>query len=330
MIPCAPVAGAEFGGVILPASEDRMRIFVLFAALMVLASGQAPCASDLKQQMEVISRTARGKVGAAVLMIETGESVALNGSRHFPMQSVYKLPIAMAVLRSVDQGAIRLEQKVPVSPSEMVPAGVHSPIRDKYPEGVDLSVADLLRFNVSESDGTACDVLLHLVGGSRAVNDYLRGIGVRSLVVATTESEMGRNRKAQYRNWASPEAAVELLRALHESRGLSAAGRSRLLKLMIETATGPRRIKGLLPAGTVVAHKTGTSGTVDGFTAATNDIGLVTMPDGRHLAVAVFVSDSAAGDAVRELVIAKIALAAYNYFESRRLAGPVGDSSRQH
>ncbi|WP_243147428.1 serine hydrolase [Scytonema sp. UIC 10036] len=75
---------------------------------------------------------------------------------------------------------------------------------------------------------------------------------------------------------------------------------------MIETSTGPNRIKGLLPKGTVVAHKTGTSATVNGVTAATNDVGLVTLPNGQHLAIAVFVSDSQATDAIREEVIAII------------------------
>jgi beta-lactamase class A len=81
---------------------------------------------------------------------------------------------------------------------------------------------------------------------------------------------------------------------------------------MTETPTGLKRLKGLLPAGTVVAHKTGTSGSADGLTAATNDVGLITLLNGRHLAIAVFVSDSPADDATREEVIAKIAQVAFN------------------
>jgi len=118
----------------------------------------------------------------------------------------------------------------------------------------------------------------------------------------------------QYRNWATPDAAVALLRALHEGRGLSAASRERLLRWMTETPTSARRIKGLLPAGTLVAHKTGTSGTSGGLTRATNDIGLITLPDGRHLGIAVFVSDSKADEATREGVIARIARAAWEFW----------------
>lgn len=81
---------------------------------------------------------------------------------------------------------------------------------------------------------------------------------------------------------------------------------------MTETRTGLKRIKGLLPERTVVAHKTGTSSTVNGVTAATNDVGLVTLPSGQHLAIAVFVSDSQATDVIREEVIAKVARAAWD------------------
>jgi beta-lactamase class A len=81
---------------------------------------------------------------------------------------------------------------------------------------------------------------------------------------------------------------------------------------MIESPTGQKRLKGLLPKGTVVAHKTGTSGTRDGVTAATNDVGIITLPNGRHLAVAIFVSDSPADEATRERVIAEIAKALWD------------------
>jgi beta-lactamase class A len=109
---------------------------------------------------------------------------------------------------------------------------------------------------------------------------------------------------------------LTLLRALREGRGLSRASRTLLLDLMLKSTPGPRRIKGLLPAGTPVAHKTGTSGTVEGLTRATNDVGLVTLPDGRHMAVAVFVSDTKAEADVREGVIAKIARAAWDCWTS--------------
>jgi beta-lactamase class A len=143
------------------------------------------------------------------------------------------------------------------------------------------------------------------------------------VTVATTERAMAQgDDQVQYRNWATPESMLALLRALHEGRGLSASSRSLLLDLMIKSTPGPRRLKGKLPAGTVVAHKTGTSGTSDGLTRATNDVGIITLPDGRHLAVAVFVSDSKGDADVREGTIASIARAAWDCLTEGRGAPP--------
>lgn len=268
--------------------------------------------NELRDQIEQISHAAQGRVGMRATVLETGESVTLNGSQRFPMQSVYKFPIGMAVLAQVDQGKLNLDQRVRVETSDFVSDLQHSPIRDENPQGVELSLTELLKYMVSESDGTACDVLLKLVGGPEAVTQYLRDLGVNGIVVANTEKEIVQDKTVQYRNYATPDAAVVLLRALYERQGLSESSQALLLRLMTETPTGLKRIKGLLPDGTAVAHKTGTSRTVDGVTAATNDVGLVSLPNGQHLAIAVFVSDSTADDAVREGVIAKVARAAWD------------------
>jgi beta-lactamase class A len=252
------------------------------------------------------------------MLLESGESADLSGDQHFPMHSVYKLPIAMAVLRRVDRDELKLGQTVKVEKNDFVRHGIYSPVRDKYPNGAQLTVAELLRYTVSESDGTASDVLLNLAGGPRGVMAFLNEIKVSGVNLVNSEKEIGRDWQTQYENWASPRGAIELLAALQERRGLKAESRALLLKLMTESVPGAKRLKGQLPAGTIVAHKTGTGGTRDGITSATNDIGIITLPDGRHLAVAVFVSDSAADDTTREALIARIAKAAWDWALSAR------------
>jgi beta-lactamase class A len=267
---------------------------------------------ELQEQIEQIAAAARGHVGVAAVVLETGDTISLNRQDHFPMQSVYKLPIGMAVLKQVEAGKVKLEQQVPVTKVDFVRAGQHSPIRDKHPNGAELSVSELLRYAISESDGSASDVLMRLAGGPKAVQAYLNDLKITEWIVLNTEKEIGQDWQTQYRNWASPEAAVALLRSLHERRGLSETSQALLLKLMIESTPGAKRLKGLLPAGTIVAHKTGTSGTDKGVTAATNDIGIITLANGHHVAIAVFVSDSPADEATREGVIAKVAKAVWD------------------
>jgi len=194
-----------------------------------------------------------------------------------------------------------------VTKSDFVRAGQHSPIRDRNPDGAEITVSELIRFAIAESDGTASDVLMKLAGGSQAVQKYLTDLPVNDLIVLNTEKEIGQDWQVQYRNFSTPDAAVALLRALHEKRGLSESSQALLLKYLVESTPGAKRLKGLLPAGTIIAHKTGTSGAQKGVTAATNDIGIITLPNGKHLAIAVFVSDSPADEATREGVIAKVA-----------------------
>ncbi|MEO5895160.1 MAG: class A beta-lactamase [Vicinamibacterales bacterium] len=292
-------------------------MLILATALAFLLSFQvAPPA--LESRFAQIAIAAQGKVGAAVMMLETGESAALNAGERYPMQSVYKLPIGMAVLQRIDRKELTLDQRVRVRPSDFVSAGQFSPIRDKYPKGADLTIRQLLELTLAQSDGTGSDVLLRLAGGREGVMQLLQSIGVTEVQVVTTEKAMGLgDDSVQYRNWATPRGMLTLLEAVHKGRGLSKGSQALLLRWMTQVTRGAGRIKGQLPVGTVVARRTGSSGTHNGMTAATNDAGIVTMPDGRHMAVAVFVSDSRAGDETRAKVIAEIARAAWDRWTAR-------------
>src|SRR5207248_5803520 len=87
----------------------------------------------LPSQFEKIAPAAKGRVGVAAQLLESGETADLHGDEHFPMHSVYKLPISMAVLQRVDRGELKLDQQVKVEPSDFVRTGMYSPVRDKYP-----------------------------------------------------------------------------------------------------------------------------------------------------------------------------------------------------
>ena len=279
---------------------------------MALAMAAGGDLTGLSAELDRIARETDGTLGAAVRLVETGETVVLNGDGRFPMQSVYKAPIGMAVLHEVDAGRLSLDAPIRVEAADLVPSGMHSPLRDAHPKGGVVPLRELLRLSVEESDGTASDVLLRLVGGKARAQGYLSSLGVEGIRIETTEGEMGRDYQAQYRSWAMPGAAIDWLTALQQGKDLSPSSRALLLGWMTATKTFPTRLKGRLPAGTEVAHKTGSSGSREGVSAATNDIGIITLPDGRHLAVAVFLRDSKADDAARNAAIAKVARAAWD------------------
>lgn len=271
--------------------------------------------AELEAEIAKIAEEARGKVGVAAIVLETGDAAFLNADQRFPMQSVYKLPISMAVMEQVRLGKLDLDQKVAVSKDDFVREGMRSPMRDENPNGGEFTIRELIRLALVESDGTASDVLMRVAGGASEIQDYLSQIGVTDMRVVNTEKEIGRDWETQYQNWSTPMASAELLRHL----GWTADGHipkdtmSELLKIMDSSKTGAKRLRGLLPSPVLVAHKTGTSGTKDGVTAATNDIGVILLKYvGHDLVIAVFVSDSPADEKTREAVIAKIAKACWD------------------
>ncbi|HEV8593096.1 MAG TPA: class A beta-lactamase [Pyrinomonadaceae bacterium] len=264
---------------------------------------------QLEAQIAMIAEEAKGRVGVGAVMLETGDAAWLDRHGHFPSQSVYKLPIAMAALKMVDDARLRLGQDAMVSREDFVRQGFHSPIRNLNPSGTVLPVLMLLHYSISESDGTANDVLLDLVGGPPAVQSYLTSLGVTDFIVADSTKSISKDWETQYRNWATPEDSIKLLRTLQDRVALSEESTDLLLEFMKGSDIGGRRLKRGIPEGATVAHKTGTGGTKDGLSSATNDIGIITLPDGRHIAIAVYISDSSADGYTRQRVIADIAKA---------------------
>jgi len=273
---------------------------------------------SLRYKIQDIAKDAKGTVGFAMLGIESRDTLSFNGHAHLPMQSVMKFPIAITVLHEIDEGRLTMDQLIYVDKSDL--PKTYSPLRDKFPEGnINISVKELLSYMVSLSDNDACDILLKTLGGTEAVNNYMHSFGIKQIAIKASEFQMGQSWDVQFTNWCEPREMVRLLDIAMKPNFLSKTSHAYLWKIMEATSTGPKQIKGLLPAGTIVAHKTGHSGTNDqGITAAINDVGIITLPNGKHLAVAVFITNSSADTNTWESVIARMARAAYDAEAARQ------------
>jgi beta-lactamase class A len=290
---------------------NRMRPVLLLALLAGPAAAQQP----LQQQMRSIAADAHGKVSVACSLPEPSShplNCDLDPTAHPPMQSVFKLPLGLTILHQVEQGKFSLDQPIRFRPEDRILPKPYSPLQDKYPNaGVDVPLRTLLQMTVSLSDNTAADILLRLAGGPKVVGEYIASLGVTGFNLRDGERALHREMPLQYRNWFEPRGAVQLLRRIADRSPLTAEHTGLLLGWMRPpTPTG--RLDGDLPSGTTVAHKSGTSDVDNGLSHAFNDIGLIALPDGRQLAVAVFVTDSTADEATRKKVIARIGRAAYD------------------
>jgi beta-lactamase class A len=294
----------------------RMRFSVTIAfgvfAAFAFSASSVSAQTELQHKIGVVSADARGHVSVACSLPGSDLNCDLNPHARPPMQSVFKLPLTIVALHLVEVGKLSLDQTIRFLPSDRILPHTYSPLQDKYPEGnVDVPLHELLRLAASLSDNTAADIVLRIIGGPQVVESYVRSLGIGGFHLEDGEHGLNRDVRAQYRNWFEPASAVRLLRRIGDDSPLSVEHTALLFKWLSESPTGARRIKGELPSGTIVFHKTGTSNSENGVAYATNDIGLIHLPDGRRLAIAIFLTDCRADEPTRDAVIARIANAAY-------------------
>ncbi len=251
-------------------------LILFFLSINIFAQQES-----LKSRISGIIKKSGGTVGAAIGTYENPDTLTFNNDIHYPMQSVFKFPLALAVLRDVDKGTLSLDQKIHISKKDLHP-DTWSPLREKYPNGdVDITLREILTYTVSESDNNGCDILFRLEGGPAKVNKYIHSLGIREINIAATEDDMHKDWEVQYKNWTTPAAMARLLTKFTRDSILSSTSRNFLWNIMAAANTGAGRIKGLLPDGTTVAHKTGSSGmNKKGIAAATNDAGIINLPNG--------------------------------------------------
>lgn len=293
----------------------------------------------LAEEVPALAQRARpGVLGFGLMNLESGERWALEGDRRFPMQSVFKAPLAAAVLAEVDAGRVRLDEAVKIEDVDLSPRW--SPIADAWPGRADYTVQELLVAAVEQSDNTAADVLMKRIGGPGAVTAWLQAKRVPDLRVDRYERELQpeahgvasfrpewrgpvfwakaqtvapalrRAAMARYladpRDTATPNGMLEFLAKLDAGELLSLPSSRRLIRMMTEGPRGAERLKAGLPAKWLFAHKVGSSGDDLGLTLAYNDVGILTLPDKRSYAVAAFLSGATAREADQAALFADL------------------------
>ncbi|PWK29325.1 beta-lactamase class A [Arcicella aurantiaca] len=273
----------------------------------------------LREKIATIIKSKNAKIGVSVLNLSNGDTLTFNKTHHFPMQSVYKFHLALAILNQVDKKKFSLNQPIFVSKADLRP-DTWSPLRDKYPEGnISIPLSEIIAYTVSQSDNNGCDRLFRLMGGAIKANEYIHKIGVKDVNIVATEEEMQKDWQVQYTNWSTPAAATKLLQKFYQQGIMSKNSQDFLWKVMVETTTGPNKIRGLLPKDATVAHKTGFSGkNEEGLTGATNDIGIVILPNGKALAIALFVSNSTETELTNDRIMADITKVVWDYYDLKR------------
>ncbi len=273
-----------------------MRLFVLLAFLGAFlaqpaAAENAPKLQLLEQRLAAMVTENPGEYGIAAMDLSTGRSISFNGNRSFPMASTMKIAVAAAYLAEVDAGRRSLDEAIG-----------------------DSSARSLMDAMITRSDNRATDLLLATLGGPGQIDHWLRARGLTDIRVDRTIAQLlsARRDLRDVRDSSTPTAMLRLLRLIDTGGALTPESRFVLLDMMRRCRTGSNRIRGILPPGATVEHKTGT---LSGYTG---DVGFLTSPSGQRIAVAFF----ARGGENRPAVIATAARMIYDAFGS----GPGADA----
>lgn len=282
-------------------------------------------------------------VGLAVSDVAEGWTASVAGDERFPQQSVSKLWVALTVMQAVDKGQLKLDQELVMLPQDR--SVFYQPLasRIRGPNGLTITLADLLRHALVESDNAANDRLIRELGGADVVTRTIAEKGLQGLAVGGTERDMqtrtaGLTWRPEYgRTWifkqaraqlpdavrdralaayladppdgATPNGIVAALAALKRGELLSSTSTDFMLGLMGEARTGQLRLRAGVAPGWALAHKTGTGPDWRGASVGINDVGLLTAPDGRTFAVAVMVRQTRQGAAARHRLMRTVAQA---------------------
>ncbi|MEK6284851.1 MAG: class A beta-lactamase [Acidobacteriota bacterium] len=303
-----------------------------------------PALQRLEREIARVSAVSGGVVGVTAIHLETGRRVSMNGSDRFPMASTFKVPIAVQLLTRIDKGEVKLDQMIDIKQSDLHPgSGTLSDLFNKG--GLALSVRNLMELMLLISDNSATDVLLRTAGGADAVTARMRSLGIDGISVNRSTAQLIADRAGvtslppedqwnpvvffvafsavkpedqkaaakkfdtDPRDTSTPDGMAALLEQIYHKNILKPESSALLLDIMRRCRTGDMRLKGLIPQGTEIAHKTGTIG------GSTNDVGIIALPDNAgHVAIAVFVKSSEKDTAARERGIAEIARAVHDFF----------------
>lgn len=323
---------------------QRLLVFCsLLIAVAPILSAQTTSLDYLQKEIARLDPLSGGKIGVGVYHIESSRTLYYNENEAFPMASSFKVAIAVQLLRRVEAKELRLDSMITVRPTDLHPgSGTLSNLFDD--PGVILSIRNLLELMLLISDNSATDLCLRLAGGAETINKMLKAneiegqhldrstlrliadyIGVpvvnedtmtlasfTQLAEKLTPKQQQKAAEAfskDRRDTSTPKAMTQLLLKIWQSKVLNIDNTKLLLDIMYRCQTGDTRLKGFLPPGTRVAHKTGTIG------GTTNDVGIIALPDNAgNVIISVFVKDSTKEIPEREKIIAHVARAVYDYF----------------
>lgn len=265
----------------------------------VVAGNEAP----FNSAFERIERESGGRLGVAVRDAQTGRKLAWRGDERFPMCSIFKFALAAQVLARVDARQERLDRRIAVLASDMIP---YAPVTQPRVGGDPMSIAELCEAAVTLSDNPAANLLLRSAGGPVALTAFLRNLGDDVTRLDRNEPTLNEAAPGDLRDTTSPHAIAQSMERIVVGTTLSSMSREQIVQWLLNNKTGDKKIRAGLPMSWRVGDKSGA-----GSNGTNNDIAVLWPPGRSPVFVAAFLTQTHADAAVRDQALAQVgALAA--------------------
>lgn len=301
---------------------NRKLLLTAVAVILLTACRQRDAVSHdyktgLEKELTAIADSAKGDVGIA--LIYDGDTLTVNNDAIYPMMSVFKLHQAVALCRMFEENGTSLDSMMTLRRSELDPDTWSPMLKDHSGEEISLPMRRLLEYTLIESDNNASNEMFVRLMSPAACDSVIAGIIPRgSFEIRFNEAEMQNDHSRAYSNRTSPLGAAILIDRLFTDTLVGKSYQDFIKSALLRCQTGPDKISAALSEteGITIGHKTG-SGYRDenGRLAASNDVAFVTLPDGRHYSLAVFVKDFDGTDAEAAATIARISAAVIKALE---------------
>lgn len=274
-------------------------------------------ADTLKDLLADIAGKYPGEIGIAVIT-DDGDTIAVNNEVKYPLMSVFKLHQAIALCDMLEKQGGALDSIVMINISDLN-AETWSPMLKDYTEDViEIPISELLRYTLMQSDNNASNYMFENLCAVEETDSFIATLIPRDgFKLTVSEADMWSDHKRSYENRTSPLSAAMLINGLFADSTICNVSRNFICNTLRECQTGKDRIAAPLlgETGVTVAHKTGSGFKDNGILVAHNDVGYITLTDGRSYSLAVFVKDYHGDEAQAAEVIAEISAAVYNAFK---------------
>jgi beta-lactamase class A len=264
--------------------------------------------THFEDRIASIEKRSGARIGVAALDTGSGKRLDYRSKERFPMCSTFKFLAAGAVLKRVDEGKENLDRFVSYDAKDILE---YAPVTKAHLKDGGMTLGALCAAAIEQSDNTAGNLLLDVIGGPVGLTNFLRSIGDDVTRLDRKEPELNSAIPGDERDTTTPAAMCADMQQFVLGNVLSESSRHQLEDWLQHNETGALMIRAGIPKAWIVGDKTGRCGN-----GATNDVAIIRPPGHAPIVVAVYSIGSTSSADDRAAILAEAAHAVVEFLSS--------------